>query len=48
MAALTPVFVVFLIGIVVSVGVGNALIWGAVARMWRQLNPDADVAKTFA
>jgi len=47
LGALVPLFVVFLIGIVVNVGVGNALIWGAVARMWRQLNPDAEAAKAF-
>ena len=48
LAALTPLFVVFLIGIVITVGVGNAMIWGAVARMWRQLNPDAEAPKAFA
>jgi hypothetical protein len=48
LGALIPLFTVFLIGIVVNVGVGNALIWGAVARMWRQLNPDAEAAKAFA
>lgn len=47
LGALLPLFVVFLIGIAVTVGVGNALIWGAVARMWRQLNPDAEAAKAF-
>jgi hypothetical protein len=48
MAAMTPLMVVILIWIVVSVGLTNALVWGAVARMWRQLSPDADTAKTFA
>lgn len=47
LGALTPLFIVFLIGIVIAVGVGNAMIWGAVARMWRQLNPDAEAAKAF-
>ena len=48
LGALTPLFVVFLVAIVISVGVGNAMIWGAVARMWRQLTPEAEVSKTFA
>jgi hypothetical protein len=48
LGTLTPLFVVFLIGIVITVGVGNAMIWGAVARMWRQLNPDADAPRAFA
>jgi hypothetical protein len=48
MAAMTPLMVVVLLWIVVSVGLTNALVWGAVARMWRQLSPDADTAKTFA
>jgi len=48
LGALTPLFVVFLLGIVITVGVGNAMIWGAVARMWRQLNPDAEAPKAFA
>ena len=48
LGALTPVFVFLLVAIIISVGVSNAMIWGAVARMWRQLNPDADAAKTFA
>lgn len=47
LGALVPVFIAFLVWIVVSVGIGNALIWGAVARMWRQLNPD-DPSRTFA
>jgi hypothetical protein len=46
-AAMTPLMVVILIWIVVGVGLGNALMWGAVARMWRQLNPEVDQAKTF-
>ena len=33
---------------VVAVGVVTAMTWGSVARMYRQLNPDADVATTFA
>ncbi|HTX49639.1 MAG TPA: hypothetical protein VME40_09645 [Caulobacteraceae bacterium] len=48
MAAATPLMVVILIWIVVGVGLGNALMWGAVARMWRQLSPETDTAKTFA
>jgi len=48
LAALTPLMVVILIWIVVSVGFTNALMWGAVARMWRQLTPEADAARTFA
>jgi hypothetical protein len=46
--ALTPLIIVCLIGLVVGVSAGNALIWGAVARMWRQLHPEADAAKAFA
>jgi len=30
-----PVGVALLVWIVVSVGVGSALLWGSVARMWR-------------
>ncbi len=48
LSALTPLIVVMLVWIVVGVGVGNALTWGAMARMWRQLHPEGDVAKTFA
>ena len=44
---MTPLLVVGLIWIVVSTSTSNALAWGAVARMWRQLHPDSDVAKTF-
>jgi hypothetical protein len=47
LAAMTPLMVVILIWIVVGVGLGNALMWGAVARMWRQLNPEVDPAKTI-
>src|SRR5579862_7972015 len=48
LSAVTPLIVVTLVWIVVGVGVGNALTWGALARLWRQLHPEADVAKTFA
>lgn len=48
MTALTPLMVVILLWIIVSVGLTNALVWGAVARMWRQLTPEADAAKSFA
>src|SRR5262249_24659691 len=43
--ALTPLVIVCLIGFVIAVSAGNALTWAAVARMWRQLNPEADAAK---
>jgi hypothetical protein len=48
MARLTPVIAVFAVVLVVLVGAGNAMTWGAVARMYRQLHPDDDVATTFA
>jgi hypothetical protein len=47
LGAMTPLLVVALIWIVVATSVSNALAWGAVARMWRQLHPDSDVAKAF-
>ena len=46
--AMTPLIIVCLVGLVIAVGAGNALTWAAVARMWRQLNPEADAAKAFA
>ncbi|HEX7760599.1 MAG TPA: hypothetical protein VF459_13915 [Caulobacteraceae bacterium] len=45
---LLPLVVVFSLLLVVGVGINNALVWGAVARMYRQLHPEADVATTFA
>ncbi len=47
-AKLAPLLVILALLLVVVVGVVNALVWGAVARMYRQLHPDADVATTFA
>ena len=46
--AMTPLIIVCLVGLVIAVSAGNALIWAAVARMWRQLNPEADAAKAFS
>ncbi len=45
---LAPLVAVFSVLLVLVVGVNNALVWGAVARMYRQLHPDADVATTFS
>jgi hypothetical protein len=45
---LWPVGIAVLVLIAVNVAVGNALIWSAVARMWQQLNPDADAAGAFS
>ncbi|HEY3800495.1 MAG TPA: hypothetical protein VGL58_19250 [Caulobacteraceae bacterium] len=45
--ALAPLAVVVLVMIAVNVSLGNALVWGAVARMWAQLNPDADAPAAF-
>lgn len=45
---LLPLVAVFSLLLVAVVGIHNALMWGAVARMYRQLHPDTDVATTFA
>ncbi|MBS0412650.1 MAG: hypothetical protein JSR86_22225, partial [Proteobacteria bacterium] len=45
---LAPMLAIGGLVIVVFVGLTNALTWGAVARMYRQLNPPEDVATTFA
>jgi hypothetical protein len=47
-AKLIPLLALFALMMVFGVGIINALIWGAVARMYRQLHPDADIATTFA
>lgn len=47
-AGLMPLLILFGVLLVVRVSVSNALIWGAVARIYRQLHPDADVSTTFA
>jgi hypothetical protein len=47
-SALLPMVAVVAVLGVVLVGSANALVYGAVARMYRQLNPDADPAATFA
>jgi hypothetical protein len=46
-AMLTPWLIAVLIGFVVQVSASAALTWGAVARMWTQLYPDAEAAKAF-
>ena len=45
---LVPLLALLGVLMVVAVGVVTAMTWGSVARMYRQLNPDADVATTFA
>jgi hypothetical protein len=45
---LAPLLVIYALVAVLFVGFSNAMTWGAVARMYLQLNPPEDVAKTFA
>jgi hypothetical protein len=48
LAKLAPAAAILALLLVVIVGVANALLWGAIARIYHQLKPDADVAATFA
>ena len=43
-----PLLALAAVFFVILAGVANALIYGALARMYRQLNPDVDTATTFA
>ena len=45
---LAPMLAIGGLVMVVFVGLSNAMTWGAVARMYRQLKPTEDVATTFA
>ena len=45
---LAPLLVTYGVVMVVFVGFSNAMVWGAVARMYRQLKPPEDIATTFA
>ena len=45
---LTPLIGVFSVVLVALVGIGNAMTWGAVAHIYRQLRPPTEVASTFA
>jgi len=45
---LTPMIAVFAVMLVALVGIGNAMTWGAVAHIYRQLRPPAEVAATFS
>jgi hypothetical protein len=47
-SALLPIVAVVALLGVFLVGSANALVYGAVARMYRQLNPSSDPATTFA
>lgn len=44
---LTPMIAVFAVVLVALVGIGNAMTWGAVAHIYRQLRPPTEVAATF-
>ncbi|HWA63546.1 MAG TPA: hypothetical protein VG939_19365 [Caulobacteraceae bacterium] len=48
LSALGPIIVFVALLMVVVFGVINALTWTTVARMYKQLNPDADIASNFA
>ncbi|MGA0600879.1 hypothetical protein ACO2Q3_09265 [Caulobacter sp. KR2-114] len=45
---LTPMIAVFAVVLVALIGIGNAMTWGAVAHIYRQLRPPAEVAATFS
>lgn len=48
MGRLTPIIATFAVVLVALVGIGNAMTWGAVAHMYRRLQPPTEVASTFA